>query len=197
MDTHTDTELSLAPPGAGLPRLELLIAKRVFAAEYRKATFKNVIADLEAEKEKICSLVSSHDPEVCAQQVLIKRLRGMEDSSRNWSAYMTADHLRIVNESIVAIIGTLKSGRTLPGEASTAAVKPSPDAGAEAIDLFRESCESLSNVINPDDFSQPQAFHYAHPWFGTLDAAQWLFMGAFHMRLHRKQIERIFSTLSE
>ncbi|HCN29134.1 MAG TPA: hypothetical protein DIT64_10345 [Verrucomicrobiales bacterium] len=36
---------------------------------------------------------------------------------------------------------------------------------------------------------------YAHPWFGPLDETAWHALAAFHLRLHRRQIERILEGL--
>ena len=37
---------------------------------------------------------------------------------------------------------------------------------------------------------------YAHPWFGPLDARGWQALAAFHLDLHRVQIERILAGLA-
>jgi len=39
------------------------------------------------------------------------------------------------------------------------------------------------------------ALKYKHPWFGPLDAAGWHTMAAWHIGLHRGQVERIVEGL--
>jgi hypothetical protein len=118
----------------------------------------------------------------------------MEDSSRYWSVWMTLDHLRIVNESIVRIIGALADGKVPKTPASTAGVKPSPDATEAVIAEFGKSCDALpATVAGIADLNTPA--RYAHPWFGPLNAAGWHALAGIHMGLHRGQIERILRDL--
>lgn len=180
----------LAPPGAGLPTPELFSA-RVLFGWFRKTRSKESVRDLFAtERERILALVRPLDSTTASQPVLIGRLRGMEDSSRNWSPWMTVEHLRIVNDAIAGTMDGLLRGETPEREASTAAVKPSPDVEAECVDGFEETCRAIEAVVSgvPD---LRVGTRFAHPWFGPLDAAGWHAMAAFHMRLHRKQIEEI------
>jgi hypothetical protein len=125
--------------------------------------------------------------------VLIKRLPGIEDSSRFWSVYMTLDHVCIMNTVVARTIQTLGHGQVPSGKASTASVKPSPDADASAVEGFNHSCDLLLKCVAtiPDLHTQT---HFEHPWFGPLDAAGWHAMAAMHMNLHRRQIESILAT---
>lgn len=116
----------------------------------------------------------------------------MEDSSRHWSVFMTLEHLTIVNRSVAAVITALGAGRTPPGAASTAAVKPSASAGPEVLEKFPASCEAVESAVAaiPDLRTSRR---YRHPWFGALDAESWHAMAGFHMRLHRRQILAILA----
>lgn len=114
----------------------------------------------------------------------------MEDSSRYWSVHMTLDHLRIVNGGIAGTISQLRGGRVPNRPASTAAVKPSEDVTAKILPDFVESCAVLKTSATPAAALEDTP-KFAHPWFGPLNAAAWYFMAGFHMRLHRRQIERI------
>jgi len=76
------------------------------------------------ERSKIKSLYSNLTEDNAKARILIKRLPGLEDSSRYWSVYMTLDHLRIVNLSIADVITKLANGAKPKVAASTAAVKP-------------------------------------------------------------------------
>ena len=109
---------------------------------------------------------------------------------------MTLDHLRIVNDSITAVIGMLVEGRVPPGEASTAAVKPAVSVDEGVVAAFEESCRNLEQCVAaaPDLATRAK---YAHPWFGPLDAGEWHFMAGFHMDLHRRQVEAILAGVSK
>jgi hypothetical protein len=118
----------------------------------------------------------------------------MEDSSRNWSVWMTLDHLRIVNSGITRTIGALTKGVVPPGKASTAAVKPNPDITSAVVAEYEAACDALlAQVAAAPDLKT--AVRFPHPWFGPLDAFGWHAMAASHMGIHRVQIERIIKGL--
>ncbi len=147
------------------------------------------------ELELILELVGNCDPVAGSKPVLIDRIRGIEDSSRHWSVYMTLDHLRIVNEAIAVAIESLANGIVPEGRVSTADMKPPANRDASVIEAFEQACalylSTIDNVVNLKTSAR-----YPHPWFGPLDGAGWHAMAAVHMRIHRKQIERIISGLN-
>ncbi|MDF1738198.1 MAG: DinB family protein [Verrucomicrobiales bacterium] len=195
-DTFGETsQPQLDRPGAGLPAIELFIAKRIVAAKYRKMSRDEVIADFERERVLISGIASRVAPEIGSKRVLVKRQRGMEDSSRFWSIYMVLDHLRIVNEAVSSFIGLLGEGKCPHDQADTAKVKPAAGVGPEVIDVFNATCRDLAGVVASIDRLDTRVKH-PHPWFGPFDAGQWHHMAAFHMTLHRKQIEAILRELS-
>ncbi len=191
--TMTTTPLPrLAPPGAGLPKIELFFARLIFHFGRRTTSVAAARTTLVRERDAILALVRELDAATGAKRVLIRRLPGLEDSSRYWSVFMTLDHLRIVNESVEGVIAELLAGRVPPGEASTAAVKPAEDVGAEVVGAFVASYERLARTVAGDEAATLKTdVRFSHPWFGPLDAAAWHFMAGFHLRLHRKQVERI------
>lgn len=192
MKSPTEIESRLEAPGAGLPIMELWIARWMFRRACRRLDQDQAARLIVVEQASILKLVRSKSPEQCSRRVLIDRLRGLEDSSRYWSIYMTLDHLRIVNEAIASGIIALSQGQVPEGEASTATVKPRPDIGEEVVPEFVNSCEALAEA---EKGMQNTDARYAHPWFGPLDTHGWHVMAGFHMRLHRGQIEKIRETL--
>jgi len=188
------SKIKLAPPGAGLPWIELQAARCIFFFEKmcsNKQKANQLIID---EKKKILSLIQLLSEERLKKEILIKRLAGMEDSSRNWSIYMTISHLAIVNTVIIQAIKTLCVAKTMEHAASTAAVKPSPHVGKEVELEFKNTCEELITASQAQE-NLKTTVTYTHPWFGSLDASSWHFLAGFHMRLHRKQIECIIKEL--
>ena len=129
-----------------------------------------------------------------AERVLIKRLPGLEDSSRYWSVFMTLDHLRIVNDAVAGVIDALCSGEIPARAASTAEVKPGVVVDRSIIADFETSCRRLEETV-AETITFPSTPRFAHPWFGPMDAAAWHFLSGFHLRLHRKQIEAILAGL--
>ena len=148
-----------------------------------------------AQRAAALEIASQCPAEHLHTPVLIRRIRGLEDSSRYWSVLMTLDHLRIVNESISRIIPLLAAGQVPEGVARTAAVKPSPSQDAGIITAFEKANDALVSAVASVG-NLRTASRYDHPWFGPLDAAQWHFMAGFHMRLHVKQLQLILEGLA-
>lgn len=191
----TPQEPDLAPPGAGLPRLELLVARIHFALLRRTGSRRTFDVRIARERERIRMLLRRCNPEVGTRRVLIRRVPGLEDSSRYWSVWMTLDHLRIVNELLARLIGELARDVTPPGAASTAAVKPNADAGPEVVAAYEASCDALAAAVAASPKLDTRA-RYPHPWFGPLDAAGWHALAGVHMGIHRVQLQRILAGIA-
>ncbi len=188
MSTNTDPQL--APPGAGLPVIELWVARLLFALTRRRGNRETFVAKFEQERAAIRALLDVCPETQRGEQVLIARLRGLEDSSRNWSVWMTLDHLRITNTAVARVISALAVGKVPPGKASTAAVKPSATVTAAIEAEFERSCDDVLASITAATELKTQV-RYAHPWFGPLDAFGWAAMAGTHMGIHRAQIQSI------
>lgn len=189
-------EPKLAPPGAGLPAIELFIGRVLFRLRRWTATRDSVNAHFQKERAAIRALVSGCEAESATRRVLIDRARGLEDSSRHWSVCMTLDHLRIVNREMARIIQDLTQGRRPEGTASTATVKPSPDVTSAVVAEYEAACDALlaTAAAAPD---LKTSIRFPHPWFGPLDAAGWHALAAGHMGIHREQIVRILRAIAE
>lgn len=190
------TKPSLAAPGAGLPAPELWIARGLFALKRRFGFREAFTARFEQERAAILEILAQCPSERRGEQVLITRLRGLEDSSRFWSVWMTLEHLRITNTVFAMVIKSLVHGQVPAKMASTADVKPRADLTADVEAAYEASCdELLSTVAAVNDLKT--AAKYAHPWFGPLDAAGWHALTATHMGIHRAQIAKIIAELPE
>lgn len=189
------SEPKLAPPGAGLPKIELWIARRMFARTLRRGNRNSFNDHFQRERDQVRMLVENCDEAAASRRVLIDRVRGLEDSSRYWSVWMTLDHLRIIHGTVDRTINSLAQGVIPPGKASTATVKPSPDVTAAVVDDYEKSCETLlATVARVPDLNT--ATRFPHPWFGPLNAAGWHAMAGTHLSIHRVQIQRIIAGLS-
>jgi hypothetical protein len=188
-----DVEPRLEAPGAGLPKAELLVARRLFALKRKMGNRELFTKKFLEERALIRELVKKCDAATGAKRVLIERVRGLEDSSRYWSVWMTLEHLRIVHCAIAEVIGSLTKGIAVPGAASTAAVKPGV-VGEEAREQYEKSCDDLLTVVEGAENLETE-LTYTHPWFGPLNAAGWHALAAGHLEIHRVQIERILAKL--
>lgn len=194
---HADAEsiaASLDLPGKGLPRHELFIARLMVGWRARRTSRAESERLFSGEWDRIRKLVQSATDEQLARRVLIPRLRGMEDSSRYWSVYMTLDHLRIVNDHTTELVGLLARDRTPSRVTGTADVKPDPQVDSKVVDAFERSCTEFQRVASSIADLKTQ-LRWPHPWFGPLNAERWHFFAGFHMGLHRKQIESILKSL--
>lgn len=186
------TDLNLASPGAGLPNIKHLVARLLVGLRRRTGTRESFLARFEGERRTIRQLVLTGSPQQPFRRVLIKRCAGLEDSSRNWSLWMTLDHLRIVNLEISRVIDCLAREVEPEGEASMAALKPSPEVGPEVVEAYEESCDALLRTV-AGIIDLKTKLRYAHPWFGPMDAFAWFGMAGGHLAIHRLQIERILA----
>lgn len=187
-------EPQLALPGAGLPSYELFIARLLF--RYRRYTENHTTFNENFIKERqlIAGLIKNVRIENALKRVLIKRIPGLEDSSRYWSVCMTLDHLRIVHEQISYVIKELLENRVPKGKASTANVKPDAHVTETAFAMYEKSCDMLLNLVSNHKNLKTKK-KYAHPWFGPLDAAGWHALAATHLKIHRVQIEHILNNM--
>jgi hypothetical protein len=181
---------NLQPPGAGLPKIELMIAKGLFSLKSMLTSDDKALATFEREMKTLLNLVDDADLIDIEQPVLIGRLTGLEDSSRNWSVLMVLEHLRLVNNDILKVIDALKSGVVPRGDLAIEFYKPDPDVGTDVIQRFKESSLGFLDAMRAHGRLQTRAT-YAHPWFGQLDGHRWGVLAAMHMQIHRRQAQQI------
>lgn len=186
----------LEPPGAGLPRLELLLSRTGFGALRSMLGRQQVQRWLCAETQKVLALARELPLDKMRRQVLIPRPAGLEDSSRNWSVAMVLQHLVIVDSGIGELIGALSETGAFDREVRIADVKPSPDAGPEQLACLENALATyLARLAGISDLHT--AHRHAHPWFGPLDGHGWHTLAALHTLIHRRQVEAILRALGE
>ncbi|MCG6940571.1 MAG: DinB family protein [Thiohalocapsa sp.] len=184
----------LDPPGAGIPGYE----RQVIGAGLRAAAnflSKDRLTELfRAEAEEAMALARGIDEDQGRRRVLVGRLFGMEDSSRDWSIYMTLEHLVIVNSAIAATLPRLFSGLEVSDTVRVQDFKPVPEAGPEQLEDLANIVERYTDMV--DKLGNLRAgIRYTHPWFGELSAAQWHALAAVHNSVHRRQVKRIMRAL--
>jgi hypothetical protein len=191
-------EVQLEPPGAGLPALELAFAKLIlFPMWCSQTSWEKSFKIFQEETEIILKLCESLSTDELCKRVLINRLPGIEDSSRNWSIAMTMEHLCIVNDRIAGVLVSLGAGVVPPGSVSTADVKPQGFLSAEeAVEKFRTSSESLISRASTEVQNRNSSATYKHPWFGQMNVRQWNSLTSLHQRLHRRQCQTIAESIN-
>lgn len=188
-------EPKLAKPGAGLPFVEWAVAKYILLPRLFETTDKEkALKAFAKESEKIMAISSMVAPNNLTERRLIPRLRGLEDSSRYWSVAMTLQHLIIVGDLMRQTVLKLSIGDRPTSIVGTADVKPPIEVvSATVLEDFKLMSERFlqeTSTAKIDAF--PQVTH-PHPWFGPLNAQQWLAFAAPHENIHRKQIEAIIA----
>ena len=195
---HSQEVPNLAPPGAGIPfpqKLLLrfivrpLVAGREDPAKSRKR--------FERLHEKIRETYLQIPESKRELKVLVPSQRGLEDSSRYWSAAMVLEHLEIVGSGVGDLIISLSNGQ-VPGEkVDTALVKPpgvkSHDEALASFDRFRADLmprlqDRIGNLNSP--------LRKVHQWFGPFTARQWYWLLGIHAGIHLQQLGAIRRSLA-
>ena len=131
------SEPNLAPPGAGLPGPEAFAVRNlVFPVLKLKLNRTSSLALFEKSGQAILPLIRDLDLTTFTKPVLIKRLPGLEDSSRNWSAEMTLEHIQVVTAAALFIIKKLEANESLHLPVRTQDVKPNGGLGLDRIRAF-------------------------------------------------------------
>lgn len=191
-------DLRLQPPGAGLPWYELAAARFVvFPLLCRRLSWAAAGRQFQTEGAAVLKLWDATPPDRLTERVLIRRIRGIEDSSRFWSVAMTVEHLNIVGHGVRRLIGGLRVGQAPPRAARVEDVKPRgelPPAEVRAafVQLLADAATSDATEPPIPRGTEPSA---PHPWFGPLDAHHWHCLLGIHQGVHRKQIEAIRAKL--
>jgi hypothetical protein len=185
----------LDPPGAGIPLAERLLIGSGIRSAARFLSKDRLTRMFRSEAEKAIAIARALREEDGRKRVLVDRFIGIEDSSRDWSIYMTLEHLVILNTAIAALLPQLYSSSLIGSEVRVEEVKPVPDAGPEQIDDLTALVERYTEIV--DKLGNLRAgTTLPHPWFGALSAAQWHALATIHNSTHRRQIERIKQALS-
>jgi hypothetical protein len=189
----------LAPPGAGIPWLENIILEYFYyPIKLKQTTWSENLDRLQRETRNIINICEGLSEQEFQTRVLIKRLRGMEDSSRYWSAALVIDHLLISLKGMSYIANELALGHEISVSTGTALVKPKQENVTNKLGMLSMLKEStLNTVAQLQVFDQNHSDRYKvkHPWFGLITAEGWVWTLAQHQALHRRQIQLIAKQL--
>jgi hypothetical protein len=192
VENDDDIQKSLAPPGAGLPVIQAFALRYlIFPAYCLTTSWDKALDAFQSEGQKLVTLVEPLSEEQLQRRVLVKAPLGIEDSSRYWSAAMVLEHLMEVGSRIATGVIELTQGVMVTVKADIADVKPKGGSGMEIIEDYRQFLNDYVRVMTEDIGDRSSKSEHPHPWFGKLNAHQWVCLGAVHQSIHRKQMERI------
>lgn len=200
MNDRTLKEPKLAAPGAGLPPLQWAVANYILLPiQFATCNKEKAQGIFQKETDLILNKAASYDQKLLAVRQLVPPMRGLEDSSRYWSIAMTMEHLNITLIAQTKLLKDLCTGGTDLSPVFTKDLKPSVDLDVGAtIAKFRSVTASYLSVAGSCDIDAYPRVKFQHPWFGPLNAKEWLVMIAIHQTIHRRQIDEIaksFQTL--
>jgi DinB superfamily len=194
MTAPAPVEPSLAPPGAGLPPLDAWFVRRFGRFQLRLGLPGDRAADAAAGfADALAARAAALDDATLARRVLVPPMRGLEDSSRNWSPGMVLEHLLITGRGMLTIALALSHGRSVDRVVRTADVKPRGGDERRVAAEFAELHRTLPARWRAERGAQLSGPTHDHPWFGPLTASDWIRLVAFHLRLHTRQFDRILA----
>lgn len=192
----TSTPPKLDKPGAGLPFYEWAVANYILVPiRLHTTSVEKALAEFESETAQMNAIASKLTTAQLGEQRLIPRLAGLEDSSRYWSVAMALEHLVIVNSRAILLVKALSKGTSPPGKGSTADVKPGEVDASTIVSKFLANSQKYLEVISTLNLEAHPQVTFDHPWFGKMNAKQWVLFAAPHMGIHRRQIGEIVSRL--
>jgi hypothetical protein len=194
---ETNAMPKLDKPGAGLPLLESLYVR------WYLGPFVAARADWDKDSEafnalgaKILKTVEGLGEEDLSRRVLVPKQRGLEDSSRYWSAAMALEHMVIVGEGQKKIVIALANNIVPDLKVDTGKVKPAGGMpAAETVSAFRALIATAEAEIARAAKDRDSKARLHHPWFGPINARQWHWLMQAHLRIHLNQIRAIVSQL--
>ena len=188
-----EIQQKLAKPGAGIPWANRVILRFVF----KPLIMKRGTWELSARRNELVVSKFAHElhsipDNLLAKRILVNPQRGLEDSSRYWSAAMTARHVVIVTRNIERVVVMLSQGHLPNGIADTAKVKPELDMNdVAAVREFDEFIIGLTSRIEQAVKDRESKLSYSHPWFGPMTAKDWFWLIGAHTAVHVKQLRQI------
>lgn len=187
-----NTKSSLDAPGAGLPLFERLGSRLFFRFLAMTADKDKLTSRFSGEAERMVQLVQKQTETDCQKQVLISRVPGIEDSSRDWSAYMVLHHLVIVDTGIIDIVEKLVRDEEISLIVDIAEVKPDPKTDSRIIRKFQESVTDYCSRVEALGTLKSKKKH-PHPWFGKMSPHEWHWLASVHHTIHRRQLQAILA----
>ena len=163
---------NLQRPGAGLPGFERTVLNGLLRLKCLLTSDSRSLANFQKESEILLAIFDAGDLNDVCEQVLIGRITGIEDSSRNWSLLMVLEHLSMVNSDMLKVIDALNRGIVPKGEVAIDLYKPIADLDLDVVERFKNTTYDFLEIVAAHG-KLDSRLTYAHPWFGELNSHQW------------------------
>jgi hypothetical protein len=190
-------EIKLAPPGAGLGFMtELFLKYYVNPFVTRKVTWEECEESFTKNHNRILDTLKNIPQESYETKVLVPPQKGLEDSSRFWSAKMVVEHLLIVGTQIQDAIIRLSHEEKIDRLVGTAEMKPKGDSNIQiTLETFRKFAQEVPSQLNQNVKNKESRATLKHPWFGEFNSKQWYWVLGVHAGVHNKQLKAIIAGL--
>lgn len=182
----------LDKPGAGLPFFDALVVRYWVAPfQSRKADKEKNLRLFAMAGKRVLKEYGEVPAEKRDTKVLVPKMRGIEDSSRFWSASEVLEHIMITGTPMRELIASLAAGKTSDYVVDIANFKPKGrfvgrDASADFKNFLSETQTRLGALTIAD--AGPT---HRHPWMGNFNALQWTWLLAGHSGIHLAQLQAI------
>jgi len=185
--------IQLEAPGKGLPWFDGFMARWVvFPLNIMFNSPQKATLTVETVGRECLEIAHSLSEKQLQRQVLVPKIRGIEDSSRFWSVLMTIEHLTITGAAMLGIAESLAEGHHIAVEVRIEDVKPHQNLSTAHIlhhyeEFLNTYVDRMTYILETDT----HMVRHRHPWFWNLSASQWLVLNGMHHLLHLKQIKLI------
>jgi hypothetical protein len=146
-----------------------------------------VLSKLERVSETLLALCPEGE-EAGTCRVRVRRIPGIEESSREWSGAMVLEHLTIVGEHVIELIQDLCAERRSTWVLRTQDVKPTGALTRRAsASAFEEMVRDYVRCVREAGDGLRSPARHMHPWFGPLQCKQWVAFMTLHHMVHVPQ----------
>lgn len=193
MSSKHQTNIKLAPPGAGLGFFtEFFLRWYVNPFVAQKASWQVCEANFIKAHQKILLELDNIPIDKVDIKILVPPQRGLEDSSRFWSITMLVEHLLIVGSQVQTAIIRLSQEQQMSELVSTANVKPSGDGSYSALLVkLQKFVADVPFDLNARVVNKESRAKLTHPWFGPFNSKQWYWLLGVHATIHLQQLKEI------
>jgi len=140
------------------------------------------------EQQRALITLINNAGEHATHRVTIRRLRGLERGSTDYSLARIAQHLAMSNRDIALTIRALVRDEDPPMDMVITNGKPSDDAQPDhALAELHNSIADLERALGELNAVRGATRTHPHPWFGALSASVWACVPSYHQAVHLKQ----------
>lgn len=195
-EAEDDAGFLLEPPGAGLRLWEQVAVRRIiFPCLRANTSWEAAMRLFQREGQRILGDCGDLPMELLFERVLVRRLFGIEDSSRYWSPAMVLEHLTMVGTRMGEIIVALSKHRPARPIVDMKDMKPSGRAAEDIVQQFGVFLKVFADAMEERVGDRGSESSCRHPRFGSLDAHGWCCLAALHQWLHRRHLDAILRKL--